>query len=43
MDVDDFSQQIETLRSRVRALVQRTTSEPYSQQELTAEAFEEPK
>ncbi|WP_414519317.1 ATP-binding protein [Nostoc sp. PCC 9305] len=41
MDVDDFSQQIETLRSRVTGLVQRTISEPYSQQELTAEAFEE--
>lgn len=41
MDVDDFSQQIETLRSRVTGLVQRTASEPYSQQELTAEAFEE--
>ncbi|MEH2204326.1 MAG: ATP-binding protein [Nostoc sp.] len=41
MDVDDFSQQIETLRSRVTGLVQKTISEPYSQQELTAEAFEE--
>ncbi|MEH2226101.1 PAS domain-containing hybrid sensor histidine kinase/response regulator [Nostoc sp.] len=41
MDVDDFSQQIETLRSRVTGLVQKTASEPYSQQELTAEAFEE--
>ncbi|MEH2086228.1 PAS domain-containing hybrid sensor histidine kinase/response regulator [Nostoc sp.] len=41
MDVDDFSQQIETLRSRVTGLVQRTASEPYSEQELTAEAFEE--
>ncbi|MEH2368213.1 PAS domain-containing hybrid sensor histidine kinase/response regulator [Nostoc sp.] len=41
MDVDDFSQEIETLRSRVTGLVQRTISEPYSQQELTAEAFEE--
>ncbi|MEH1949643.1 MAG: ATP-binding protein [Nostoc sp.] len=41
MDVDDFSQQIETLRSRVTGLVQKTISEPYSEQELTAEAFEE--
>ncbi|MEH2250726.1 PAS domain-containing hybrid sensor histidine kinase/response regulator [Nostoc sp.] len=41
MDVDDFSQQIETLRSRVTGLLQGTASEPYSQQELTAEAFEE--
>ncbi|MEH1814800.1 MAG: ATP-binding protein [Nostoc sp.] len=41
MNVDDFSQQVETLRSRVTGLVQRTTSEPYSQQEITAEAFEE--
>ncbi|PHM07827.1 PAS domain-containing hybrid sensor histidine kinase/response regulator [Nostoc sp. 'Peltigera malacea cyanobiont' DB3992] len=41
MNVDDFSQQVETLRSRVTGLVQRTASEPYSQQELTAEAFEE--
>ncbi|MFN6478933.1 ATP-binding protein [Nostoc sp. DedQUE07] len=41
MDVDDFSQQLETLRSRVIGLVQRTGSEPYSQQELTLEAFEE--
>ncbi|MEH2240525.1 hybrid sensor histidine kinase/response regulator [Nostoc sp.] len=41
MDVDDFSQQIETLRSRVTGLLQGTASEPHSQQELTAEAFEE--
>ncbi|MEH2209949.1 PAS domain-containing hybrid sensor histidine kinase/response regulator [Nostoc sp.] len=41
MDVGDFSQQIEILRSRVTGLVQKTASEPYSQQELTAEAFEE--
>ncbi|MEH2024486.1 PAS domain-containing hybrid sensor histidine kinase/response regulator [Nostoc sp.] len=41
MNVDDFSQQIEILRSRVTGLLQRTASEPYSQQELTAEAFEE--
>ncbi|MEH2042604.1 PAS domain-containing hybrid sensor histidine kinase/response regulator [Nostoc sp.] len=41
MDVDDFSQQIEILRSRVTRLLQSTASQPYSQQELTAEAFEE--
>ncbi|MBN3924506.1 ATP-binding protein [Nostoc sp. NMS4] len=41
MNVDDFSQQVETLRSRITGLVQRTANEPYSQQELTAEAFEE--
>ncbi|MEH2281325.1 MAG: ATP-binding protein [Nostoc sp.] len=41
MNVDDFSQQIEILRSRVTGLLQRPASEPYSQQELTAEAFEE--
>ncbi|MFN6531244.1 ATP-binding protein [Nostoc sp. ChiSLP03a] len=41
MDADDFSQQLETLRSRVIGLVQRTGTEPYSQQELTLEAFEE--
>ncbi len=41
MNVDDFSQQVETLRSRVTNLLQNTASEPYSQQELTAEAFEE--
>ena len=41
MDVDDFSQQVETLRSRVTGLLQRPASEMYSEQELTAEAFEE--
>lgn len=41
MNVDDFSQQIETLRSRVTILLQSTASERYSQQKLTAEAFEE--
>ncbi|MDZ7970229.1 MAG: ATP-binding protein [Nostoc sp. DedSLP03] len=41
MDVDDFSQQIERLRSRVTGLLQSTASEPYSPEELTAEAFEE--
>ncbi|MEH2183019.1 PAS domain-containing hybrid sensor histidine kinase/response regulator [Nostoc sp.] len=41
MDVDDFSQQIEILRSRLTGLVQKSASEPPSQQELTSEAFEE--
>ncbi|MHC5857599.1 hybrid sensor histidine kinase/response regulator [Nostoc sp.] len=41
MDVDEFSQQVETLRSRVTGLLQGIASQPYSQQELTAEAFEE--
>ncbi|MEH2243686.1 sensor histidine kinase [Nostoc sp.] len=41
MDVDDFSQQVEALRSRVTGLLQSTASEPDSQQELTVEAFEE--
>ncbi|MHC0064625.1 ATP-binding protein [Nostoc sp. UIC 10890] len=39
--MDDFSQQIEKLRSRVTGLLQSSASEGYSQQELTAEAFEE--
>lgn len=39
--MNDFSQQIETLRSRVTRLLQSSASEGYSQQELTAEAFEE--
>ncbi|MGF1934182.1 MAG: ATP-binding protein [Nostoc sp. ChiQUE02] len=41
MNVDDFSQQIETLRSRVTGLSQSSASEPCLQQELTTEAFEE--
>ncbi|MBN3908262.1 MAG: response regulator [Nostoc sp. NMS1] len=41
MNVDDFSQQIEILRSRVTKLLQSTASERYSQEELTTEAFEE--
>lgn len=41
MNVDDFSQQIETFSSRVTGLLQSTANEPYSQQELTSEAFEE--
>ncbi|MBC1224503.1 response regulator [Nostoc sp. UCD121] len=41
MNVDDFSQQIEILRSRVMKLLQSTASERYSQQELTTEAFAE--
>ncbi|MGF2035561.1 MAG: ATP-binding protein [Nostoc sp. CmiVER01] len=41
MNVDDFSQQIETLSSRVKGLLHSTANEPDSQLELTAEAFEE--
>ncbi|MFN6463091.1 MAG: ATP-binding protein [Nostoc sp. DedVER02] len=41
MNVDHFSQQIETLRSRVTGLLQSNVSERHSQQELTKEAFEE--
>jgi PAS domain S-box-containing protein len=41
MNVDDFSQQIETLRSRVTKLLQSPVSDQYSQKELTTEAFEE--
>ncbi|MEH2290703.1 PAS domain-containing hybrid sensor histidine kinase/response regulator [Nostoc sp.] len=41
MDVDDFSQKIETLHSRVTRLLQSTESQPQNQQELIAEAFEE--
>jgi PAS domain S-box-containing protein len=41
MSVDDFSQKIETFSSRVTGLLQSTASKPYSQQELTTEAFEE--
>jgi PAS domain S-box-containing protein len=41
MNVDHFSQQIETLRSRVTGLLQSTVSEQYSQQELATQAFEE--
>ena len=41
MSVDDFSQQIETFSSRVMGLLHSTANEPYSQQELTSEAFEE--
>ncbi|MBD0385250.1 MAG: response regulator [Nostoc sp. C3-bin3] len=41
MSVNDFSQQIEAFSSRVTGLLQSTASEPYSQQELTTEAFEE--
>ncbi|MEH1943986.1 MAG: ATP-binding protein [Nostoc sp.] len=41
MSVDEFSQQIDTFSSRVTGLLQSTASEPYSQQELTVEAFEE--
>jgi PAS domain S-box-containing protein len=41
MNVDDFSRQIEILRSQVMKLLQSTASERYSQQELTTEAFAE--
>ncbi|MDZ8225049.1 ATP-binding protein [Nostoc sp. ChiVER01] len=41
MNVDDFSQQIETFSSRVKGLLHSTANEPDSQLELTAEAFEE--
>ncbi|MEH2304629.1 PAS domain-containing hybrid sensor histidine kinase/response regulator [Nostoc sp.] len=41
MNVDDFSRQIEILRSQVMKLLQSTASEGYSQQELTTEAFAE--
>jgi diguanylate cyclase (GGDEF)-like protein/PAS domain S-box-containing protein len=41
MDVDEFNQQIEELRSRVRGIWQRTATEPNSQQELIMAAFDE--
>ncbi|MDZ7955814.1 EAL and GGDEF domain-containing protein [Nostoc sp. DedQUE09] len=41
MDVDNFGQQIEELRSRVRKIWQRTATQPNSQQELIIEAFDE--
>jgi PAS domain S-box-containing protein len=41
MNVDDFSQQIETLRSRVTRLLHSTVSERYSQHDLATQAFEE--
>ncbi|NDJ20184.1 response regulator [Nostoc sp. B(2019)] len=41
MNIDDLSQQIDKLRSRVIALLQRTTDEPGSQQDVITEAFEE--
>ncbi|MBD2521206.1 ATP-binding protein [Nostoc sp. FACHB-133] len=41
MNVDDFSRQIEILRSQVMKLLQSTASEGYSQQELTKVAFAE--
>ncbi|MCC5662297.1 EAL domain-containing protein [Nostoc sp. XA010] len=41
MNADEFSQQIEQLRSRVRRIWQRTATEPNSQQELTIAAFDE--
>ncbi|MGF2039109.1 MAG: putative bifunctional diguanylate cyclase/phosphodiesterase [Nostoc sp. CmiVER01] len=41
MDVDEFSQQIAELRSRVRGIWQRTATQPNSQQELMIAAFDE--
>ena len=41
MDVDDFSQQIAGLRSRVRRIWQRTATQSNSQQELMIAAFDE--
>ncbi|MFN6477098.1 putative bifunctional diguanylate cyclase/phosphodiesterase [Nostoc sp. DedQUE07] len=41
MDVDNFGQEIEELRSRVRKIWQRTATQPNSQQELIIEAFDE--
>ncbi|MFN6465522.1 MAG: EAL domain-containing protein [Nostoc sp. DedVER02] len=41
MDVDEFNQQVEKLRSRVQEIWQRTATEPNSQQELIVAAFDE--
>ncbi|WP_208766731.1 sensor domain-containing diguanylate cyclase [Nostoc flagelliforme] len=41
MDVDEFSQQIAELRSRVRGIWERTVTQPNSQQELMIAAFDE--
>ncbi|MEH2324897.1 MAG: EAL domain-containing protein [Nostoc sp.] len=41
MDVDDFSQQIEQLQSRVRGICQRSATQSNSQQELIIAAFDE--
>ncbi|MEH2288082.1 putative bifunctional diguanylate cyclase/phosphodiesterase [Nostoc sp.] len=41
MDVNNFDQQIEELRSRVRGIWQRTATQPNSHQELIIEAFDE--
>ncbi|MEH2441649.1 putative bifunctional diguanylate cyclase/phosphodiesterase [Nostoc sp.] len=41
MDVNNFSQQIEELRSRVRGIWQRTATQPNSQQDLIIAAFDE--
>ncbi|MEH2083799.1 MAG: EAL domain-containing protein [Nostoc sp.] len=41
MDVDNFSQEIEELRSRVRGIWQRTATQPNSHQELIIAAFNE--
>lgn len=41
MNLDEFSQQIEELRSRVAALLQRTNSSPISEQKQITVAFEQ--
>ncbi|MFN6484425.1 MULTISPECIES: ATP-binding protein [unclassified Nostoc] len=41
MNLDDFSQKVDKLRSRVTRLLQNTPTHPYLAQELTSEAFEE--
>ncbi|MCC5607227.1 EAL domain-containing protein [Nostoc sp. CHAB 5834] len=41
MDVDEFSQQIAELRSRVRRIWQRTATQPNSQQKLVIAAFDQ--
>ena len=41
MNLDEFSQQIEELRSRVAALLQRTNSSPISEQKQVTVAFEQ--
>ena len=41
MDIDNFSQQIEELRSRVRGIWQRTATQPNSHQELIIAVFDE--
>ncbi|WP_375514005.1 putative bifunctional diguanylate cyclase/phosphodiesterase [uncultured Nostoc sp.] len=41
MNVDNFSEQIEELRARVRGIWQRTATQPNSQQELMIAAFDQ--